>query len=68
MTLFSLCKKIEKCDYPELGVDYSSDLKALVGSMVLGDMEKRIDADKVYDISKRMYEKFSKMNRDASKS
>jgi NIMA (never in mitosis gene a)-related kinase len=61
LTLFALCKKIEKCEYPPLHQDYSSELKALVASMIQAEPEKRPDADQVYEVAKKMYEKYSKM-------
>lgn len=67
LTLFTLCKKIEKCEYPPLPADvYSQDLRQLVASLVQLDPEKRPDADKVYEVAKRMYEKFSKTKSDSS--
>lgn len=67
LTLFALCEKIEKCDYPSLGPDYSLEFKELVGLMVIGDMKKRIDADRVYEVAKKMYENSTRLNREASK-
>jgi serine/threonine protein kinase len=41
MTLFSLCQKIEKCDYPPLPKEFSQELHDLVTSMILTDPAQR---------------------------
>ena len=56
MTLFSLCQKIEKCDFQPLPENYSQELSDLVDSMIQTDTEKRPDIDKVQAISKKNYE------------
>jgi serine/threonine protein kinase len=67
MTLFALCKKIEKCEYPPLPADiYTAELRNLVASMIQAKPDDRPDADKVYEVSKQMYEKLS-LQKEASR-
>lgn len=48
MTLFSLCQKIEKCDYPALSShDFSPELSKLISMMICTDPQKRNDIDQV---------------------
>ncbi|KAJ3078070.1 Serine/threonine-protein kinase Nek7 [Quaeritorhiza haematococci] len=57
MTLFLLCKKIEKCEYPPLPADiYSAELRSLIDSMIQREPQKRPDIDHVYNFAKKMYE------------
>lgn len=44
MSLFSLCKKIESCNYPPIPSDvYSKELRNLIAACLNPDPEKRID-------------------------
>lgn len=60
MTLVLLCKKIEKCDYPQLTNSYSEELRNLVSSMIQTDPVKRPTIEEVHAFATKMYEKYYK--------
>jgi len=56
MNLYSLCKKIEQCDYPPLPSDvYSDELRSLVDSCINARPEERPDIKTVNEIAMRMH-------------
>ena len=60
MTLVTLCKKIEDCDYPPLpGNGYSVELMNLIRDMIVSVPENRLDSTQVYNVAKTMYERLS---------
>lgn len=61
MTLYLLCKKIEKSDYPALSATlFSEELRTLVNAMIQVDPERRPDIDYVVEYARRMYERTSR--------
>lgn len=56
MNLYSLCKKIEQCDYPPLPSEYySDDLQNLVDMCINRNPEQRPDVNFVHDEAHKMH-------------
>ena len=59
MNLYSLCKKIEECDYTPLPSDqYSPELRELVAECIDTDPGKRPDAAHVHKVAREMFERW----------
>ncbi|CAI5455726.1 unnamed protein product [Caenorhabditis angaria] len=55
MNLYSLCKKIENCEYPPLPADiYSTQLRDLVSRCILPEAAKRPETTEVLQVSEHM--------------
>ncbi|KAK5967307.1 Molting protein MLT-1 [Trichostrongylus colubriformis] len=53
--LYSLCKKIENCEYPPLPADiYSSQLRSLVSHCISSDPSRRPETTEVLEIAEKM--------------
>ncbi|CAB3399705.1 unnamed protein product [Caenorhabditis bovis] len=61
MNLYSLCKKIENCEYPPLPADiYSEQLRSLVSQCILPDPAKRPETSEVLEVAEHMNTYFQK--------
>uniref|UniRef100_A0A0K0EHU1 NEK6-subfamily protein kinase n=1 Tax=Strongyloides stercoralis TaxID=6248 RepID=A0A0K0EHU1_STRER len=60
MNLFSLCKKIENCEYPPLPADvYSQHLRMLISACICFSPEKRPSAKEVLAVSEHLNSHFN---------
>ncbi|CAA92169.2 Serine/threonine-protein kinase nekl-3 [Caenorhabditis elegans] len=60
MNLYSLCKKIENCEYPPLPADiYSTQLRDLVSRCILPEASKRPETSEVLQVAEHMNNYFS---------
>ncbi|KAI9164415.1 Serine/threonine-protein kinase Nek6 [Blastocladiella emersonii ATCC 22665] len=57
MNLYSLCKKIEACDYPKIKGDYSKEFRNLVADMIQIDPAKRPTAEEVHACALTQYKR-----------
>ncbi|KAF6035007.1 NEK6 [Bugula neritina] len=67
MNLYSLCKKIEKCDYPQLSAEhYTPQLIQLVSICMDSNPDKRPEASYVYEVAKQMNAYFAQQQSSQS--